>query len=86
MTTTDIQPKVPRYVLDFLGKCPPGTFSRIKPDNSSAYRFIFYGDALEVRIDQNRGIIMCRNPSKLVMRHAEQLDHATLIERIKEKV
>lgn len=77
------QPKVPRYVLDFLGKFPPGTFSRIKPDNSSPYRFIFYGKAIEVRIDQNKGALMCRNPSKLVMRHAEKLDHATLIERIK---
>lgn len=74
--------ELPEYVLQFLEKVPK--FESMKADNSSPYRYIFFGERHEVRLNQQCGIMMRRNPTKVMLRLARRMSHDELAASLNE--
>jgi hypothetical protein len=74
--------ELPQYVVDFMAKVP--AFPSMKSDNSTPYRYIFFGEHIEVRINQRYGIKVRRNPTSLMLRKAVRMTHDELAASINE--
>jgi hypothetical protein len=73
---------LPEYVQAIVDAVPKDYFSHIRAANSSQYRYILNGDHHEVRLTQQYGIVVRRNPTQLNLRYAEHLPHSEVIARL----
>lgn len=76
-------PELPAYVQAVIDAMPEGHFHDVRVVNTTEYRFILTSATNEVRLNLRYGIMVLRNPTKVMLHYAVQLSHFNLIARLK---